>query len=172
VPDSGYSLDELRQHSDDTSWSRLCFSASPGPSPSPDEPVVGEFAVAALYERRKLLNQKPAVTDRRSKKAKVTHYRRNRASHCTFARSAPQCFGASNLALHIAAGGGSLGFRHQLLRLSNGFRFLRIRACSDLSSFTCVGHSSWSLLSSMQGVQPCTNPPPSLEPASYCAAGP
>ena len=37
--------------------------------------MVGQFAVAALYERRNLLNQKPAVTDRRYKKTKVTHYR-------------------------------------------------------------------------------------------------
>jgi hypothetical protein len=42
---------------------------------------VGQFAVAALYERRNLLNQKPAVpdfigagADRRYKKTKVTHY--------------------------------------------------------------------------------------------------
>jgi hypothetical protein len=41
---------------------------------------VGQFAVAALYERRNLLKQKPAVRqavlalDRRYKKAKVTHY--------------------------------------------------------------------------------------------------
>jgi ABC-2 type transport system ATP-binding protein len=35
---------------------------------------VGQFAVAALYERRNLLNQKPAVIDRRYKKIKVTHY--------------------------------------------------------------------------------------------------
>ena len=32
--------------------------------------VVGQFAVAALYERRNLLNQKAAVTDRRYKKPK------------------------------------------------------------------------------------------------------
>jgi hypothetical protein len=32
--------------------------------------VVGQFAVAALYERRNLLNQKPAVIDRRYKKPK------------------------------------------------------------------------------------------------------
>jgi hypothetical protein len=31
---------------------------------------VGQFAVAALYERRNLLNQKPAVIDRRDKKPK------------------------------------------------------------------------------------------------------
>jgi hypothetical protein len=31
---------------------------------------VGQFAVAALYERRNLLNQKPAVIDRRYKKPK------------------------------------------------------------------------------------------------------
>ena len=37
--------------------------------------VVGQFTVAALYERRNLLNQKPAVIDRRYKNAKVTHYR-------------------------------------------------------------------------------------------------
>jgi len=42
--------------------------------------VVGQFAVAALEgkhclpECRNLLNQKPAVIDRRYKKAKVTHY--------------------------------------------------------------------------------------------------
>jgi hypothetical protein len=36
---------------------------------------VGQFAVAALYERRNLLNQKTAVRDRRYKKAEVTHYR-------------------------------------------------------------------------------------------------
>jgi hypothetical protein len=29
--------------------------------------VVGQFAVAALYKRRNLLNQKPAVIDRRYK---------------------------------------------------------------------------------------------------------
>ena len=34
---------------------------------------MGQFAVTALYERRNLLNQKPAVIDRRYKKAKVTH---------------------------------------------------------------------------------------------------
>jgi hypothetical protein len=38
---------------------------------------VGQFAVAALYERRNLLNQKPAVIDRRYKKAKVHHYPEN-----------------------------------------------------------------------------------------------
>jgi hypothetical protein len=32
--------------------------------------VVGQFAVAALYERRNLLNQKPAVMDRPYKKPK------------------------------------------------------------------------------------------------------
>jgi hypothetical protein len=30
---------------------------------------VGQFAIAALYERRNLWNQKPAVIDRRYKKA-------------------------------------------------------------------------------------------------------
>jgi len=34
----------------------------------------GQFACSGLYERRNLLNQKPAVIDRRYKKAKVTHY--------------------------------------------------------------------------------------------------
>ena len=33
-------------------------------------PVVGQFAVAALYERRNPLNQKPAVIDQRYKKPK------------------------------------------------------------------------------------------------------
>jgi hypothetical protein len=37
---------------------------------------VGQFAVAALYERRSLLKQKSAVIDHRYKKTKVTHYRR------------------------------------------------------------------------------------------------
>jgi hypothetical protein len=32
--------------------------------------VVGQFAVAALYERRNLVNQNPAVIDRRYKKPK------------------------------------------------------------------------------------------------------
>ena len=32
--------------------------------------VVGQSAIAALYERRNLLNQKPAATDRRYKKPK------------------------------------------------------------------------------------------------------
>ena len=36
--------------------------------------VVGQFAVAALIERRNLLNQKPAVIDRRY--SKLTHYPR------------------------------------------------------------------------------------------------
>jgi hypothetical protein len=35
--------------------------------------VVGQFAVAALYERRNLLKQKPAVIERRYKKSEVTH---------------------------------------------------------------------------------------------------
>jgi hypothetical protein len=34
--------------------------------------VVGQFAVAALYERRNLLNQNAAVIDRRY--SKLTHY--------------------------------------------------------------------------------------------------
>jgi hypothetical protein len=34
---------------------------------------VGQFAVAALYERGNLLKQKPGVIDRRYKKSKVTH---------------------------------------------------------------------------------------------------
>ena len=36
---------------------------------------MGQFAVAALYERRNLLIQKPALIERRYKKAKVTHCR-------------------------------------------------------------------------------------------------
>ena len=36
--------------------------------------AAGQFAVAALYERRNLLNQNPAVIDRRYRKAKVHHY--------------------------------------------------------------------------------------------------
>ena len=34
---------------------------------SPEGRVVGQFAVAALYERRNLMNQKAAVIDRRYK---------------------------------------------------------------------------------------------------------
>jgi hypothetical protein len=35
---------------------------------------MGQFAVAALYERRNLLNQNPAGIDRRYKQTKVHHY--------------------------------------------------------------------------------------------------
>jgi len=66
--------------------------------------------------------------------------RRNRVSRCTFASSALKWFGASPPALRVPASGELLCFRYQLLRLLNGFRFLRIRARSDLSSFTCVRH--------------------------------
>jgi len=37
---------------------------------------VVHFAVAAVYDRRNLLNQKTAVIDRRYSKAKLNHYRR------------------------------------------------------------------------------------------------
>ena len=65
---------------------------------------------------------------------------RNRVSRCTFVRSALQCSGASHPALRVPACGELLCFRQQLLRLPNGFRFLGVRACRDLSSFTCVWH--------------------------------
>ena len=65
---------------------------------------------------------------------------RNRVSRCTTSRSALQCSGASRPALPVSACGELLCFRQQLLRLPNGFRFLRIRACRDLSSFTCIWH--------------------------------
>ena len=71
----------------------------------------------------------------------VLHHRPTKsASLCTFARSALQCSGVSHPALRVPACGELLCFRHQLLRFLNGFRFLRIRASSDLSSFTCVWH--------------------------------
>ena len=86
---------------------------------------------------------------------------RNRASRCTFARSALQCSGASHPALRVPACGELRCFRYQLLRIPNGFRFLRIHACSDLSSFSCVWHIFMVLLSAIQDVQFCTDPPPS-----------
>jgi hypothetical protein len=87
--------------------------------------------------------------------------RRNRASHFTFARSTLQCSGASQQSFLVPACGELLCFRHQLLRLLNGFRFLRIRACRDLSSFTCVWHILIVSHFSMQDVQFCIDPPPS-----------
>ena len=61
-------------------------------------------------------------------------------SRCIFVGSALQRFGTSHLALLIVAGGGSFGFQRQLLSLSNGFRFLRIRAGSDLPPSICAWH--------------------------------
>jgi hypothetical protein len=40
------------------------------PGKRPENAVMGQFAVTVLYERRNLLNQRPAVTDRRYKKPK------------------------------------------------------------------------------------------------------
>ncbi len=84
----------------------------------------------------------------------VPHHRPTRTASCrAFARSALQRLSASHLALLIAASGGSLSFHRQLLRLPNGFRFHRIGSRNDLSSFSCVGHIYWSLVSLMQDVQ-------------------
>ena len=62
-------------------------------------------------------------------------------SPCTPMRSALYCSGASRLSFRIPVCGELLCFRHQFLRLLNGFSFLRIHACRDLSSFTCVWHT-------------------------------
>lgn len=70
----------------------------------------------------------------------LTIARRNQLSCGAFARSALRCSGASRQALRVPYCGELLCFRRQLLRLTNGFGFLRVHAGSDLSSFTCVGH--------------------------------
>ena len=89
-------------------------------------------------------------------------HRPTRLPPCSrFSRANPQCSGASQPAFRIIECGELLGFRRQLLRLPNGFRFLGIRAGSDFSSFTCVGHFFCSLISPTQNVQSCTDPSPS-----------
>jgi hypothetical protein len=61
-----------------TGWQRLPRpEKEPGVCPRTvlDFPrVVGQFDVAALYERRNSLNQNPAVIDRRYKETKVPNY--------------------------------------------------------------------------------------------------
>ena len=78
--------------------------------------------------------------------------RRNQVSRCTSTRSALQRSGASHQVLRVPACGELLCFRRQFPRLLNGFRFLRIYACSDLSSFTCVRHIFMVSHSAMQDV--------------------
>ena len=49
----GYPLDECRKHSDGVSWSRQCFSGSPGRLPSPDQtsvmPYVREIGPSVFW---------------------------------------------------------------------------------------------------------------------------
>ena len=78
--------------------------------------------------------------------------RRNQVSRCASTRSALPCSGASHQVLRVPAWGELLCFRHQLLRLLNGFPFLRIYAWSDLSSFTCIWHIFMVSHSAMQDV--------------------
>jgi predicted Abi (CAAX) family protease len=66
--------------------------------------------------------------------------RHSRVSRFRFARPTLQHSVASQHTFLVPACGELFSFRHQLLRLPNGFRFLRIRACRNLSSSICAWH--------------------------------
>jgi hypothetical protein len=114
--------------------SAICrFLASDANSRCLQNPVNSEVGDGTLSEKNAVRDQDPLARSFR-------FARRYRVSRCRFLRSALQCSGASQQALRVPACGELPCFRHQLLRLLNGFRFFRIHASSDLSPFTCVWH--------------------------------
>ena len=70
----------------------------------------------------------------------LTSARHSRVSRFRFARPILQHSVGSQQALLVPACGELIGFRPQLLRLPNGFRFLRVRPCRNLSSSICAWH--------------------------------